>query len=253
MGAGVGGGAGSAWDAAGDGGLGRAAGTGLGCWGVAGLLCDAGLGGCSGAVLGLRAPAATGGALAVPRCEGRADCWLAEAGRVPVAAGRGWAADGVSDRAVWARRGGASDSAARPLNSRRRKSSNGTSIPHAARVLGRSRRFRLDRLLRSRRGSRERLPGSGRSNRREGGPADHLRGSGLVVSPRLPRGEPWRSDALNAPPRRNTGDLLAGCGRSRPPGCLYGRRCEGCQPGAGPASAGLHPVPAGLRRDAATH
>ena len=63
---------------------------------------------------------------------------------------------------------------------------------------------------------------------RESGPGDHLRGSGLMASPRI-RGEPWRSHALKAPPRRNTGALLAGCAPARPLGRLYGRVRSTCQ------------------------
>ena len=64
--------------------------------------------------------------------------------------------------------------------------------------------------------------------RRESTPGDHLRGSGLMASPRV-RGEPWRSHALKAPPRRNTGALLAGCAPARPLARLYGRARSACQ------------------------
>ena len=44
-----------------------------------------------------------------------------------------------------------------------------------------------------------------------------------MASPRLRRGEPWRGYALKAPPRRNTGALLAGCAPARPLVRLYRR------------------------------
>jgi len=67
---------------------------------------------------------------------------------------------------------------------------------------------------------------------REGASADHLRGSGLMASPRLRREEPWRGYALKAPPRRSTGALLAGCEPARPLRRLYHRAPRTCQPQA---------------------
>jgi hypothetical protein len=71
---------------------------------------------------------------------------------------------------------------------------------------------------------------------REDAPGDHLRGSGLMASPRLRREEPWRSYALKAPPRRSTGALLAGCAPTRPLSPLYHRALPSCQPLVGSVS-----------------
>ena len=51
-----------------------------------------------------------------------------------------------------------------------------------------------------------------------------------MASPRLRREEPWRSNALKAPPRRSTGALLAGCAPARPLIRLYHRAPCSCQP-----------------------
>ena len=77
---------------------------------------------------------------------------------------------------------------------------------------------------------------SERRCRREDAPGDHLRGSGLMASPRLRREEPWRSYALKAPPRRSTGALLAGCAPTRPLSRLYHRALPSCQPLVGSVS-----------------
>lgn len=190
--------------------------AGLAWAGAAGLGCDAGLAaGCGAPPCGARS--AVRGGLATPRAA--PGCCPALGCRVPpVAAG---CPRGAAARVVWAGCGALS----RPAVSRP-----GVSGPSVSRSGGRAPNNRLRKS-----NSATPAPGCVHAEAhwpsgREGGPADHLRGSGFVVSPRMPRGEPWRSDALNAPPRRSTGDLLAGCGHGRPPGCLYGGRGRPCQP-----------------------
>jgi hypothetical protein len=82
-------------------------------------------------------------------------------------------------------------------------------------------------------------PARARQRRRESVPGDHLRGSGLMASPRI-RGEPWRSHALKAPPRRSTGALLAGCAPALPLVRLYGRARPSCQPRRAPSVCSAH-------------
>jgi len=198
--------------------------AGFGCAGFAGVGWPRGWVVCRGVLLCVpRWPAACAGVLDGCRCDGLGACWVGLTGRLPGAAG--WVREaGVGGRAGALGRGDVSRGAGRVPNNRRRKSNSAIGTPLAGPV--------RDALRNGRHSGRTtgcRSAHDGRKGR-EGALADHLRGSGFVVSPCMARGEPWRSDALNAPPRRSTGDLLAGCGCSRPPGCLYRCRCRACQP-----------------------
>ncbi len=53
-----------------------------------------------------------------------------------------------------------------------------------------------------------------------------------MVSLPLRCGEPWRSNALKAPPRRSTGALLAGCAQACLLECCYDGAGRACQPDA---------------------